>query len=74
MALVTQYAVVPSLGMPPMFMPPCIRPPSINLPNPRLMPGPRPALQSGLDWVYLRTHVGLAGAFPAHPQTPQPLP
>ena len=74
MALDTSYVVAPPVGMPPMFSDPCDRPVSVGLPPPRLIPGPIQATASGLDYLYLRTHVGLAGAFPAHPQTPPPGP
>ena len=74
MALDTSYVVAPPIGMPPMFADPCVRPLSIALPPPQLTPGPIQATPSGLDYAYLRAHVALAGAFPAHPQTPQPGP
>ena len=72
MALDTSYVVAPPIGMPPMFADPCTRPISINIPPPRLIPGPMPAVPSALDYIYLNTHVGLAGAFPAHPQAGAP--
>ncbi len=74
MALDTSYVVAPPIGMPPLFAPPCEKPISFIVPWPFLIPGPTVPVASGLDYAYLRVHVGLAGAFPAHPQVPPPGP